>query len=78
MVYRRSQEIEERLTALVVLIKGGRHSTPSLAKALQVSEPTVNRCLAALRDRGFDIRSVRTEDGWSYELLSEPSAATNR
>lgn len=78
MVYRRSQEIERRLEDLLRLVRRGRHSTPSLAKALHVSEPTVNRCLSALRERGYEIRSVKDGNGWSYELVSKPPAVSKR
>jgi biotin operon repressor len=65
MVYRRSHEIEQRLDTFAGLIGRGGHSTPSLARALQVSEPMVNCDLAALRERGFQIRSVKDGSGWS-------------
>lgn len=73
MVYRRSREIEKRLQDLVTLVRKGRQSTPSLAKALKTSEPTVSRCLSALRDRGYSIRAVKRTTGWSYELAGEPA-----
>jgi biotin operon repressor len=72
MPYRRSREIENRLRELLHLIQSGRHSTPSLAKALGASQPTVSRCLTALRDRGYQIHSVKDESGWHYELVGEP------
>ena len=37
------------------LVREGQQSTPTLAKALNISEPTVSRCLKALRSRGYAI-----------------------
>lgn len=73
MFYRRSQVIENRLRDLLKLIRSGGHSTPSLARQLGISQPTVSRCLTALRERGYAIRSVKDDHGWSYELVSEPA-----
>jgi biotin operon repressor len=58
---------------LIALVRLGRQSTPSLAKALNVSEPTVSRCLSALRERGYSIRAVKGSGHWSYELAGEPT-----
>lgn len=71
-MYRRSQEIERRLTSLVDLIRRGKYGTPALAAELGISLPTVSRCLSALRQRGYGIRAVKEEDGWAYELIREP------
>jgi biotin operon repressor len=73
--YQRSQEIEQRLDSLLGLIRSGRYSTPTLAKSLGISQPTVSRCLTALRERGFSIRSIRDGNGWSYEVVNEPASA---
>lgn len=73
MPYRRSQEIEKRLQQLLALIRAGRHSTRSLARALKTSEPTVARSFQALRERGYSIRSVRNGNGWHYEMVAEPA-----
>jgi biotin operon repressor len=78
MWYRRSQEIEKRLAELVRLIRTGRHSSPSLAVELGVSRPTVARCLTALRERGYTIRAIKDTGGWSYELVAEPEAVSQR
>lgn len=75
MPYRRSQEMEKRLHDLVDLVRSGRHSNPTLARALHTSQPTVFRCLHALRERGYEIRSVRDHGGWRYELMAEPNTA---
>ena len=76
MLYERSREIENRLNVIVGLIQGGGQSTLTLATALGISRPTVCRCIAALRDRGYSIRSVKDADGWSYEILTEPAPVT--
>lgn len=73
MVYNRSLEIERRLGDVLRLVREGQQSTPTLAKALSISEPTVSRCLRALRSRGYSIRAVRRGETWSYEL-NEQSA----
>jgi biotin operon repressor len=74
MIYSRSQAIEKRLHDLIELVRLGRHSTPMLARKLEVSEPTVSRCLTALRERGYLIKSTKDTGGWSYELTAEPAA----
>ncbi|MFO0851851.1 MAG: HTH domain-containing protein [Gemmataceae bacterium] len=75
MVYQQSQAIERRLAAVVALIRDGRHTAPTLAAALGVSVPTVSRCLTALRDRGYDIRSVRDRGGCRYVVATSPGRA---
>ena len=77
MVYTRSQTIEKRLRDILDLVRSGRQSTPTLAQALGISQPTVSRCLTALRQRGYSIRAVKDEIGWSYELEAEPAASTH-
>jgi len=78
MVYGRSQMIENRLSDMLRLIRSGGESTPSLAEKLGISQPTVSRCLSALRERGFTIRSVREDRGWSYEIIGEPATVSER
>lgn len=73
MPYQRSRNIENRLRDALKLIRSGGHSTPTLAHTLGISQPTVSRCLTALRERGYSIRSVKTDSGWAYEVLSEPA-----
>jgi biotin operon repressor len=68
MVYRQAFEIEQRLERALRLIESGRYSTPQLAEALNVSIPTVSRCVQALRERGFDVRAARRQGAWSYFL----------
>lgn len=78
MLYKRSQEIEKRLYDLLELVRCDRHSTPTLARTLGISQPTVSRCLTALRERGYSIRAVKDESGWWYELAAEPATARRR
>lgn len=68
MLYERSRQIENRLDALLRLIQTGRHSTPALAAALDISIPTVSRAIDALRGRGYPIRAVREDNRWYYAL----------
>jgi biotin operon repressor len=66
--YQRSLVIERRLERVMNLIQFGRQSTQSLAETLEVSVPTVSRCIAALRERGYSIEPHRSADGWFYVL----------
>jgi biotin operon repressor len=77
MLYQRSLDIENRLDSMLQLIRHGGYSTPRLAEKLGVSIPTVSRDVTALRQRGHDIRSTRTADGWSFVLGQKkpPNAA---
>jgi biotin operon repressor len=74
MRYRKSLEIEQRLAEVLRLVQTGHYSTPLLAEALGVSIPTVSRYVAALRERGNDIRAVRHPEGWRYVAVSRPGA----
>jgi biotin operon repressor len=73
MLYNRSLEIERRLDDVLKLVREGQQSAPTLAKALNISKPTVSRCLRALRNRGHAIRAVKRGETWSYELEEEQS-----
>jgi biotin operon repressor len=75
MQYQRSLEIEQRLNAVLRLIRRGRHSTPKIAAELQVSIPTISRAVTALRERGHDIRAEKQANGWRYILNPAPSAS---
>jgi len=66
MLYERSREIERRLETALALIRSGEYSTPMLAEKLGVSIPTVSRHVTALRERGHNIRSERTNGGWRF------------
>ena len=76
MLYQRSLDIENRLDAVLRLIRHGGYSTPMLAAELRVSIPTVSRAVTALRQRGHDIRSQRKDDGWRYVLDSKKPPGT--
>jgi len=78
MKYQRSLDIEDRLRAVLELVRTGEYSTPLLAAELGVSVPTVSRDVTALRERGHAIRSKRREDGsWRYvcdgQLQADPT-----
>jgi uncharacterized membrane protein len=77
MLYEKAFAIERRLGDLVRMIRSGHHSAPKLARELGVSEPTVWRSIAALKQRGYSIRSVKYAKTWAYELLSEPAAVSH-
>ncbi len=68
MLYERSMHIEHRLDSVLALIQRGDFSTPRLAEELGVSIPTVSRAVTALRQRGYQIRSLRTGTGWCFVL----------
>jgi biotin operon repressor len=76
MLYQRSLDIENRLDAVLRLIRRGGYSTPMLAEELGVSIPTVSRDVTALRQRGHDIRSRRTDEGWRFVLDRQTSSTT--
>jgi biotin operon repressor len=68
MIYQQSREIESRLTRLLELIQNGEYSTPALATTLNVSMPTISRCIYALRRRGHAIMALRDGARWRYKL----------
>lgn len=72
MIYQRSKEIEKRLTEVLRLVRSGKYSTPRLARKLEVSIPTISRCIESLRSRGYQIRSRNTGRGWRYVLEGKP------
>jgi len=77
-LYQRSQEIEQRLDHVLRLIRTGRYSTPRLAETIGVSIPTISRCVAALRERGHDIRPRRQGNGWRYVMHRPAGERTAR
>lgn len=77
MRYERYQDIEQRLSELLRLIRGGRHTTRTLASTLRVSWPTVSHDIGALREREYAIRAVKDAESWAYELTAEPASATD-
>lgn len=74
MLYQRSLVIENRLEQVLRLIRTGRYSTPKLAEEVGVSIPTISRIVAALRERGHDIRAEKHGSGWRYTLVRPPKA----
>lgn len=68
MRYERSLVIEQRLDAVLRLVRTGQYSTPLIADELQVSIPTVSRCIEALRERGYDIVAENQNGTWRYVL----------
>ena len=75
MLYQRSFGIERRLEAVLRLIRAGGYSTPKIAEQLGVSIPTASRYVTALRQRGHDIRSERSLDGWHYVIIAKTEEA---
>jgi len=75
MRYQRSLEIEQRLDAVLLLIRSGKYSTPALAEAVGVSIPTISRSVEALRERGHDIRSEKGPHGWRYTIVAPKTEA---
>jgi predicted DNA-binding transcriptional regulator YafY len=73
MRYQHSLAIHQRLESVLGLIRAGKYSTPALAEAIGVSIPTISRIVAALRERGHDIRAERHDGGWRYVLVEERS-----
>jgi predicted DNA-binding transcriptional regulator YafY len=67
-MYKRSRVIEERLQRIIGMLRSGRYSARSLADSLGVSTPTVFRCVAALKERGYPILARRDRVCWWYEL----------
>lgn len=78
MRYQRSLEIEQRLDAVLELIRTGSYSTPALAEKLGVSVPTVSRSVEALRERGHNIKAIRGSRGWRYIVVSEGDSTDDR
>lgn len=78
MLYQHSLEIQERIETVLQLIETGRFSTPALSKEVGVSIPTISRIVAALRERGHDIRSERTSNGWRYVLKNAGERSRSR
>ena len=71
MAYEHSRIIEERFQKTLALIKKKRLNAGQIALELGVSRPTAHRIIAELKHRGYSIRSVHEEHGWSYELTKQ-------
>lgn len=70
MPYERTRQIEQRFQKAIMLISKRQMNARQLALELGVSQPTTQRIITELRNRGYQIRSVRDESGWRYELVS--------
>ena len=68
MPYDRSLAIAQRHETLLGLIEAGGQSAGALAKALGVSEATINRDVGYLRSKGHTIRSGRFASGWAFAI----------
>jgi len=68
MPYERTRQIEQRFQKAIMLISKKQMNARQLALELGVSQPTAQRIITELRNRGYQIRSVRDESGWRYEL----------
>lgn len=68
MPYERTRQIEQRFQKAIMLISKRQMNARQIALELGVSQPTAQRIITELRNRGYQIRSVRDESGWRYEL----------
>lgn len=75
MPYERTQQIEQRFQRVIQLIAKDSLNARQLAEALNVSPATMQRIIAALKERGYQIRSVHDTHGWRYELMNNPRSA---
>src|SRR5258708_5005449 len=78
MHYQHTLEIHERIEVVLRLIATGQYSTPALAKEVGVSIPTISRIVAALRNKGHDIRAERHPEGWRYVTVAKPQGLASR
>ena len=78
MHYERTRQIEQRFQIAIMLISKKKMNSKQLALELGVSQPTIQRIVSELRNRGFKIRSVRDESGWRYELVGEQKSSKTR
>jgi Mn-dependent DtxR family transcriptional regulator len=78
MVYERTRRIEQRFQKAIMLIGKNQMNSKQLALELGVSQPTIQRIISELRNRGFRIRSVRDESGWRYELVDGQKSSQAR
>lgn len=70
MTYERTQQIEERFRKTIDLLSEEPRGAKQLSSKLDVSMSTVRRIIAALKRRGYIIKSVRDDVGWRYELMT--------
>ena len=66
MLYQRSLEIEQRLDGSALPDSRRRTFDAQLSSRTQTRIPTISRCVAALRERGHDIRAEKHDGGWRY------------
>ena len=78
MLYERSLQIEQRLQAVLELIRTGKYSTPALAREVGVSIPTISRAVTALRERGHEIQAEKHAAGWRYTLIHDRPLKSRR
>ena len=78
MPYERTRQIEQRFQKAIVLISKKQMNARQLASELGVSQPTIQRIISELKNRGHQIRSVRDESGWRYELVSSQNSGQIR
>ena len=74
MLYEHSEEVVGRVEQALRLIESGEYSTQSLASELGVSVPTASRLICALRQRGYEIKSIKNGRSWHYRL-DKPAAS---
>lgn len=72
-MYEKAHKIQARLKALLSLIQSRSYSASELSSQLGISIATVYRNIEALRQQGYEIKSVRDKDGWHYELNASGS-----
>lgn len=78
MPYERSLLIEQRFQCAVNLMETGTVNAKQLATALGVSTATVQRIVAALKRRGYLIRSIHESYGWRYEIIDKPPSIVEK
>lgn len=61
-----------RLSALSVLVFGGPTTVGALARAEQVSAPTISRLVSGLERDGFVVREVDEEDARAVRVRATP------
>lgn len=72
-MYERIHKIDMRLRSLLLLVNAGKYSASALSQKLNISVATVFRDVEALRQRGYEIKSIRDKEGWHYEMTATGS-----
>ena len=78
MPYERTRQIEQRFQKAIMLISKKQMNARQLSLELGVSQPTAQRIITELRNRGYKIRSIRDESGWRYELVGGQNSSQTR